>query len=241
MTTILGAGSVGYDDYQRIANYDSGELYSFTAPPSNSTFDSPVLPVLRWAYLAGSISMNTGPCVLTFTWSDDALGVDVVAQRTIILSQLITNKWQFRLLNLAPYVQIRQAPIGAANYGSNGRMYGSNRVSTLEAVPNNPILVNAQAVVCGVGATIFYPTDYYAGAVTVAYALPAANMSVGMQLLDTGGAWDSIFFTPATAGVLQTIVDTVVPAGAWRSFVINNSGGSQTCTVAITPSMTGSS
>jgi hypothetical protein len=241
MSPVLGAGGVGYDDYQRIQNYDSAILYSFTAPPSNSTLDSAVIPVLRWSYLEGILTPNTNASQLTFTWTSDAAGFDTIGVRKFNISPLITNPMQFRLSNLGPYVQIEQAPIAGLNWGCSGAMFGGNRQSLLEAIPQQPLVMNVQAATVGaVTQVFFYPTDYFAGPATLWYQSQFATGFIALQFLDATGTWDYVWQSATVGALLQNTALITLPLGAWRISSQNTTGAAGNFYLGLVHSTTGS-
>jgi hypothetical protein len=240
MSPVLGAGGVGYDDYQRIQNYDSAILYSFAAPPSASTLDSPVIPVLRWSYLEGILAPNTNASQLTFTWTADAGGFSTIGVRKFNISPLITNPMQFRLSNLGPYVQVEQAPIAGLPWGCSGQMFGGNRQSLLEFVPQQPTVLSVQNVNVVAGTSpVWYPTDYYAGPAKIWWQPLYTSGVVGLQTLDTANVWEYTW-QQVGGGIQSQNVDTIVcPPGAWRLITGNGSGANGTLFVVVAQSMSG--
>jgi hypothetical protein len=241
MSPVLGAGGVGYDDYQRIQNYDSAILYSFTAPPSNSTLDSAVIPVLRWSYLEGILTPNTNASQLTFTWTSDAAGFDTIGVRKFNISPLITNPMQFRLSNLGPYVQIEQAPIAGLNWGCSGAMFGGNRQSLLETIPQQPVALSVQNATVNAGTTsFFYPTDYYAGPATLWFVTGYATGGIALQWLDTSNVWEFAWQVLSGGTNFQNTALITIPLGAWRFAVQNTTGGNGNFYMGVAQSNTGS-
>jgi hypothetical protein len=236
---VLGAGAVGYDDYQRIANYDSAILYSFVAPPSASTLESSVIPVLRWSYLEGILAPNTNPSLLTFTWTADLAGLSTIGVRTFVISPLVTNPMQFRLSNLGPYVQVQQSPIGGLNWGCSGQMFGGNRQSLLEAIPQNNVVISQQAAAVGANVTqTIYPTDYYAGPMSVWVLPQMASSTVTLVYVSP-----TVLLPIVQVGMGGTNSENnftlVVPLGAWAIQFSNLTAAASTYYMVATTSSTG--
>jgi hypothetical protein len=238
--SVLGAGAVGYDDYQRIANYDSEVLYSFVAPPSSSSLQSPVLPVLRWSYLEGTLAPTVNPSALQFVWTSDAAGIDVVGTRQFIVAPAIANPLQFRLSNLGPYVNFEQVPVGGLNWGCAGSMSGGNRQSLLEAIPTQSVLIDQQAIaIAGNGQATIYPTDYYAGPMSVWFYPQFATGSLVLLGLTPANTWDNLNVYNNTVANPIVPLTWIAPFGAWRILVGNTTAGASTFYLAVTASATG--
>ncbi len=241
MSPILGAGGTGYDDYQRTQNWDSAELYSFTAPPSSSSLFSPVLAVPRWAYIEGYITVNTGPAGVSFTWFTDALGLDTTGIIQFVLSPLITAPCQFRFPNMGPYVQaaLGTPPIGT--WGATGRLFASNRVQSLTMIPQQPVLIDLQAFTLSTGGNPLYPGQYFAGPVSCWAQNGTGNtVLMALQYLTAAGNWDYLYQSASINSSPGTPFSFTTPIGAWRIFASATIGGAGNY-LAVTPAITGAS
>lgn len=241
MSPVLGAGSLGYDDYQRTANFDSGQLASVHSPPSASTLTFGPFNMSRWAYLAASISPNTNPFLIQLQWSADEAGFEPTGAMEFTITPSIGEAMQFRLPNLGAWVTVTFMALGGLNWGSDGFLYATNRVSPLVFTPEIALLIDLQSITIPTGFTQeFYPSGYYAGPVSLWFESNGNNNGYLFQYLSPGGAWNDFnVHTPPTAG--DTFASLVVPMGAWRVHIANSSGVTITYFLAVTPSLTGSS
>lgn len=238
MCPLIAAPNRGYADYQRVENWDSGVLISFSAASRNANLISSIQDVSRYAYLGGSMQETESQCSVLVQWFLDSNGTIRVGQRTFILTSLTTAIAQIRFPNLGPFVQVIVSPIGGATYTSPMTLFGTNRVHPLEFIPRNQALFNMQVFALAVGDNFFYPTDYYAGPVVVSYINAGAGQTVYHQILNPAGVWDYTEGHPVPG--TNYSYESIMPAGAWR-IDLNSTGVVGGLRFSVIPSTTGAS
>jgi len=241
MSPIQVTPNRGYADWQRISNFDSGILYSVTTPGNNAAGTSPTLDVSRYAFLGGQMGsiLNVSQC--NFQWFSDAATSITVGQQAMVFHPNVLNSARLRLVNMGPFLKTTLQPAGGGNYQMAASLFGTNRDSPLPLLPQFGLVLSSVSVGIGAGANVnVYPTDYYAGPVTV------DCLSAGGGVQFTANAWlptgvstfISETLTPA-AGVVGKLTFTA-PAYAWF-ITVNNPGAANTYWLSCAPTLTGSS
>lgn len=231
----------GYAPWQRISNYDTGELYGDNTALGSNPIATPVLDVSRFAYLGGFTTLGGGQMLMALSWTLDAAATVGCGQRTIPLDtgiDLLTH----RLPNLGPFVKVTWSPIVLDNnFQRKVVLFGTNRVHPLEFIPGSPTLIDLQNVAIAAGSTDFaYPSEYYAGPMQIGLYSSAGNTIATLEGLTPGGNWDILQQSPQiTAGAWQTLL-WVAPAGAWRLAIQKDATPGNFYAVAV-PSTTGAS
>lgn len=239
MSPLLAPPLRGYTDEQRLANYDTGSLYTHQTVNSNAIVPGPTLDVSRFAYIGGAATEALSSSVMNFQWALDAAFSQVTGNRQVILNSNIPGDAFFRLLNLGPFVGVNLNPIAGANRTQFVNVFATNRVAQLEFIPQAQTLISQQSVAIGASATVVvYPVDYYAGPVQLVLE---GNVSIQpvLQFLDTSGNWDSLWVVPPIAASVWTPFTVVTPPGAWRLEVINQTAGAGLYSAIMTPPTTG--
>ena len=241
MSPLVSAPNRGYADYQRVGNYDTGTLWTVDTGPGQTLVTSPVLDVSRFAYLSGHLTCNTNQCSCAVLWWADAAATISIGARVFRLSDQIGGTALIRLPNLGPYCNFQFTQAGAPTFAIRTYVIATNRVHPLEFIPGNPVLIDQQTAAIGASSTsTVYPSDYYAGPVSVWYLPAYASGDVNIQVLTSGGTWDYIArLANSAAGSFLTTM--IAPPGAWRVIVSNNTAGASTYTLGVTPPTTGAS
>lgn len=233
------SGTRGYQDFQRVQNWDSAILYTDNGLSLNPPIGTPILDVSRYAYLAGLDSISAGIAAAGFDWYSDAIGSHTLGHRTVPLSGSMGWPAQYRLPNLGPFVAIVwNSPSGPVPTHSSF-IFATNRFHPLELIPHGVNLIWTQLTAIAAGATLtIYPADYYAGPSLVWHNMPAL-LTAQWQYLDQGGTWFN--FAQLIGTGANAITNLTMPAGAWRLNLTNNDTVSRSPTLVQTPSLTGSS
>lgn len=237
--TLAPAGARGYAAWQRIANYDGPIVWQANQNPGTTGQTSPVLDCSRYAYVGGQLGESSSQALWTFNWYADAGGVTQIASRQFVL-YFRTEFAQIRLPNLGPFLKITIAPIpNGGTIASTGVIFFTNRVHPLEFIPTNPGLISQQATAINANTTnIYFPSDYYAGPVSVWASTNYATGLVDMDQMATDGTWQTVNqYKITTNGPVQQVM--IAPAGAWRVAIQNSTASASTFYLAVTPSVTG--
>ena len=236
--TSIGPG--GYPDGQRVANWDGPTLWSETTTPTNAAVASPVVNVSRYGYLAGFMDEFLSQSQVEISWFADRNAAISINRRQFVLTSQILHVASLRVPNLGPYAQVQVSAIGGVNYDFATLLFATNRTHPLELIPQSPVLIDQQNQAIAANATnTYYPSDYYAGPVSVWADVSQGPALVTLQYLTTAGSWDMIDQrTIAAAG--EQPFQMVTPAGAWRMQVTNQAAAAGAVFLAATPSLTGS-
>lgn len=238
MSPLVNSPLRGYADWQRIDNYDSGALFSESAAPHNGAWNTPAIDVSRYAYLGGYVSVAGVNVSATFRWYIDAALTTQVGERDIAYNSAVTGKQQFRIQNMGPFLQVAFTTITGASSVTQ-TLFGTNRVHPLEFIPATGYIwseVNHSVNTGGVlGVT---PTAMYAGPANLFWFSTVANWGVQIFQLVPFGT-DALLWSVNTVAGNQNY-QIVCPLPSWYVLVANNTGGTNSYDLAITPSITGS-
>lgn len=232
--------NIGYPDYQRVVNWDSGVIWQLPEQVITSAVTSNVMDVSRYGCLGGLIVPVTNDALITLRWFLDDLGLVGVGSRQFAVTPNIQNYCQIRFPNLGPFIQIEVSTFGGVNATISANFFATNRADMLELVPAAPQLVPYQGVsVPTTQGVTLYPLDYYSGParVWIYAASPAVAYLDGCNAQGQYGHFDQ---TPTVSGGAASM-NTIIPPGSWRIGLVNGGTATQTIQIAITQSYTGSS
>jgi hypothetical protein len=117
--------------------------------------------------------------------------------------------------------------------------FATNRISPTPVAPALPVLIDQQAAAIGGSAALgVYPSDYFAGPVSIWFDPQFASGYISLQYLTTAGTWDDITQLAWTAAP-NTVFTWIAPPGAWRILIQNETVAASTYYLAVTPSITG--
>jgi hypothetical protein len=202
-----------------------------TRYPASGTFD-----LSNYGYIGGIIGLNpSGDLshgVVTFFWTSDTAGQQIVGVQGMNLSSLIVSTNQLRLPNQGPYLYITYQPfLGPNPLAAN--LFPTNVGNVLQEIPGDTILIDeANRPLGAYTSTAIYPADYFAGEARLYLSAPAGVTVTlyGADLTDQFWPLDS-----TTNGSITT----VCPMGTWLVVVSNASSSQVQYTVAVTPLLTG--
>jgi hypothetical protein len=209
------------------------EHATVTRYPATGAYD-----VSAWHYIGGMIGIDPeGPHsrgTVTFFWTADAQGSQIVGVRSLPLSSAIPSTNELRTLNRGPYLYIKYEPwfrdlpgphrMAATLFGTNVGVDGA----AIQMPPGDNILIDEHDRPLTWREAI-YPAGYYGGEVLLHFHAPPGVEAVlyGFDLTDVW--WPLDRFTPGTHR-------TVVPNGTWFVFVLDTIGGRKVpYTLAVTP------
>lgn len=219
MSPLLSSPNRGYADWQRVENWDTGQLWAFSANNINATQISPVLDVSRSTYLGGWLANSFNLCRFQANWFLDQAATVGVGERDFILSQNIPNAAQIRIPNLGPFVQITLGALGV-NYSPQVEIFGTNRYHPLEFIPVWPVAINQSVVSIPANTTqTYWPNDYYAGPVSAHVQGQQAGQLQLWGYNQAGNAQQLDEYDPAANAA--TSVKMVTPPGPWFVTVKN--------------------
>lgn len=187
-------------------------------------------------YVGGVIGLNPlGPLshgIVTFFWSSDAAGEQIVGVQGMNLSSQIVSLNQLKVPNLGPYLYLTYQPIIGPN-ALAVNLFGTNIGTILPEWPGDTILIDEKnQTLAPETATAIYPCDYFAGPVRLSLMAPAGVTVTlyGADLTDHFWPLESLTNGSAT---------TITPMGTWLVVVSNATSGSITYTIAATPLLAG--
>lgn len=170
--------------------------------------------------------------VLTFFWTIDAAGQQIVGVQGLNLSSLIVSTNQLRIPNQGPYLYVTYQPfVGPNPLALN--LFGTNVGNVLQHIPGDTILLNEHNRTLGpYAATAIYPCDYFAGEARLYLSAPAGVRATvyGADLTDQ--------FWPLDATGPGSLT-TITPMGTWLVVISNSTGSAVSYTVAVTPLASG--
>lgn len=174
---------------------------------------------------SGSGAVSHG--VVTFFWTLDSAGTEIVGVQGMNLSSLIVSTNQLRLPNLGPYVYITYKPIIGPNQIAV-KLFGTNDSNRLPEIPGDTILIDESRTLAAHTAVTFYPDDYYAGWARVYLNAPAGVTATiyGADLTDQFWPLDQLSNGSMT---------TITPLGTWLVVVYNSNPQSVTYSIEVTP------
>lgn len=242
MSPINTAATRGYPDWRRIDDYDTGVIYSKTGVSGTAPINSGVLDVSRYGYLAGYINETQSGCLVTVKWFTDQAGTNQIGQQQFFLNFNISFWNQLRIPNLGPYVSIQAVKIGAAAFTFSAQIIATNRVHPLQSVPQYAANHDNQSVVFAAGVSTWWPSNYYAGPMTVYVHGGGAASNVQIQVPNSFSSFDVFWSVPFLTAATDYVWNTIAPMGAWNITINNGSGAAMNgCVLVTTPSWTGSS
>lgn len=241
MSPIAQPPSRGYNDWQRIGNYDTGLLYQNTLTNSNANFLGPILDVSRFAYLSGTMNETQSMSTVAVQWYSDDIQTQFMGQVELTLVSNIVPVAQLRVPNLGPFCVVEQSVIGVTRYTSTVNIFATNRVHPLELIPQFAPMIDRQAQPLGASSSaIDYPNGYYSGPAQLAVNC-TQNVQVAVRILSIVGTWDICWASPViTANNWFTAV-FYAPLSAWRVETINQTAVAATYYTIVLPATTGSS
>jgi len=220
MTPLVTAPARGYTDYQRLENWDSGVVWVLPCALGNATIFSPILDCSRFAYVGGHVYDANNQHIETYSWYSDKDATVTLGQRSFVVNSNVTTAAQLRLPNLGPFLQVRLAAIAAGLFQPCGALVFTNRPHPLEFVPSSPVLISRQVAALGAGATdTLYPSDYYAGPVSVWVQPSNAAFQFALKGADPAGT--DVFFDFRPLPVGNSTFNLVTPPGLWYVQVTN--------------------
>lgn len=237
MSPLVSAPNRGYPDWQRVDSWDSGIEYSETGAVHAVGWNTPVIDVSRFGYLAMLLSINSGNgFYATITWYADSAGTVPLAARTVVVDSSIPNGMQARLPNMGPFVQV-VFNLLFGGVTTTYRLWATNRFAPYEILPSQPLLVDEQNITLGSGVNAtYYFVDYFSGPVSAWFSSSNAAWGMRIDSLSPSFTWDAIF-SASLSQINYSVNFTVPPAPCRVSFA--NGGGGTTLYVAVTPSLTG--
>lgn len=220
------------------------QLSAWTCQPSPSRFPAVgTYDLSSYQYVGGTIGLNPAvPSVgqpaasgdlshgiVTFYWTSDASGLNIVGVQGMNLNSLIVSLNQIRLPNQGPYLYVTYKPVLGSNCLATN-LFGTNAAAAMAENPSDTILVDYRNQPLPPGAAVaWYPDDYFAGQARFYLdAPPGVTATIyGGDLADAWWPLDSVSGGNSTT--------TVTPMGAWLVVVENTTGGSITYSVSVTP------
>lgn len=238
---MLGAGPLGYKDWQRLTNWDDPVLIDQVTVKHTGLFQSPVLATARLAAVMGRMWVTTSPVQCTLEYFLDQAATKPCGKQTFVLDPTVSQLAQLKYPCLGPWLQISWQPKEEAeSYLLTARVFLTNRQHPLILTPTTPVLVNANPLVApGGGQVDAWPPSQYAGPIRIK-GFSSQSWTVWLQAEYTPG-----FFTVsevlAAAGNVNGFVTTIAPATAWKLTLINGGGAEANVNAVCWPSLTGSS
>lgn len=241
MSPLITAPARGYPDYQRIDNYDTGVIINEQTGVTSQQVSSNIEDVGRFACVAGSVQVATGPVLFQVAWYLDAAASILAGVRQFSLSEQITSNTLVHLVNMGPFVQVTAFPFGVTNYNLTALLFATNRVLPVEFMPERALLIDTEAVALNTGTNVnVYPGGGFAGPAMVGYNAGPVATTLQYQYLNDLNVWRFFRFENVVANTFTN--ETVVfPPGAWRINASNASGTNTTFNLKVTPSTTGAS
>jgi hypothetical protein len=237
----LAPANSGYPDGQRVENWDTQILYHDGGLNVNTSIQTGLLNVSRYAYLGGFDQAATLSLQATFLWYSDNVNFIPVGSRTFVLDSNINSRAQYRLPNLGPWATIVWTNITNGTPTHSSQIFATNREHPLEFIPAHVDLVNIQgSAIAGTTTQTVYSSDYYAGPVDVWFEAPAASWLLSFFYLDIHDNWVEFFQTPQSTAASDLQYKVVTPPGAWRVKVSNLNAAGGTYYLNVRQSQTGS-
>lgn len=237
MCPLVAAPNRGYNDWQRVNNYDTGILWSIAPVNQPGNEISPVIDVSRYARSCIQASLSGAGVVLVVQWFADSAGTVVIGERDIVLA----SGWptaQLALVNMGPFVKFAVEPFGGGNISGNVNMFASNRDFPSEMVPRQDLLIDAQQLTLPASGNVhLIPVDYYAGPALLLISC-TVTFSVGVYAVSQGNTLDQIFATNNLVASTNTW-EVNVPCQSFEVILFNATAGSGTYDAALTASHTG--
>lgn len=236
-------GSRGYEDYQRVSNWDAPILGEGTKTSLLENFPLEFKDVSRYAYLYLRIrptSAEKGLLLLHLDYWNHPLGGLNCGERDIVLTPEIKVPIQIRVPNLGPFVTIRLTRIEAAGGTCDFQIAPTNRYVPIEVIPSAPTLINEIAkVVLKAGNIKVWPLSYFAGPAVFYFSPAGEKFSLLLRYVDKLGEFHT-FSTLSPAAGSNTKENVVLPVGAWFAEVLNAGAADSQFDLSLIPSLTGS-
>lgn len=244
----LGAGELGYPDFQKVANWDGPVLAEsgLNEMPYATTF-----PVGPYGYLNGSINVLSAYALASFEWGPTAT-FPKLPTMSVIKRQLILGNGEagglkgssggalLRIPNWGPYCRLRVTQVGANNTLPHVTLAGTNRVSPYETLPATTPLVVASHVFAGAGVVTVAPAFFWSGPMRVVYFSEAAGIASTVRLnglLPPEGVETTFDFITVGSGV--TVFNLYAPFTTWW-LTVEAAGVNKTTSIVAQPLLSGS-
>jgi hypothetical protein len=236
--TPIGAGGLGYLDYQRTVNWDGPLLFSAQEKLLQEGQEYGNWDVSRYASLLARLEVFTNPIKVNLAWSTAGgpfSGLSAVRQ--FVLDPNILAPLQLLIPNLGPTVNMTTTTPVLQTAKLTANIHGSNRVSVLPFLAIKPHLLNVAHAFPVAGSFKAYPNSYYAGPAKVR---AFASEATGFFLLEAEiepNEWVFVESWETAAGAVKQL-DILLPGTAWRINMETLAKGEASLT--ITPALTGS-
>jgi hypothetical protein len=200
--------------------------------PASGTYD-----VKDWHYIGGMAGIDFyGPHsrgTLTFFWTVDAAGTQIVGVRSLPLTSAIFSTAEIRTMNRGPYLYLTYQPWFRDLKGPHRMamtLFGTNTglsQAEIQLPPGDNILIDERDRLLPVVEAI-YPAGYYGGEVLLYFSAPE-GVTATVYGFDLEDKW-----WPLDAFKGSGSYRTVVPNGVWFVFVHSTIGPTK-YTLAVTP------
>jgi hypothetical protein len=242
--TPLGTGPRGYDDLQRIVNWDSPVLTEAENRQFAAAFSTPIFDVGRYGYVlllvkSGLFAEEEEPLRFTTIWSVDSAGLLVQAGRSVVVDPLLKGSILVRFLNLGPFVKVTFFPKAALTQAVTYRLLGTNRFAPYEINPESAVLLNQSSALGAKAAVTIFPLSYFAGP---ALLRMTTGVTTGTFKVETATAIGTYVVTAEFRLAANTAQDSpvILPVSAFRVSMENSGAEAATHSVSLIPSTTGS-
>lgn len=238
----LGAGSYGYNDYQRIINYDGPVLLAETSAKAKGPKTFGPVNVSRWL----ATQIRVGPKeparngLLTCEWATEKTGGEPLGERQIPFTSHL-GIMQLLVPNLGPWLTVQ------LEWGGTGVTFvcsASNRLITPAGIvtPTVPVIipVSTHKLKAAEGVTV-YPASYAAGPIGVRLTASGKAASATLEALNPEGEWEAVTVRELAGTLLSESLSLIAPLGAWRLHVVNTAALEAEVTLAAVASPTGAS
>ncbi len=189
--------------------------------------------VCEWSHVGGVIGLDPSGAVshgvLTFLWTMDEAGDQIVGVQGINISSQIVSLNQLRIIHQGPYLHLTYQPFVGANPLA-ATLFNTTIGSPQPELAGDTILIDEKdRPLAAQTSEAIYPCDYFAGQVRVYLGGPATLKATlyGADLTDQ--------FWPLDIFAANVPVTTIVPLGSWMIVVSNPTPAAATYTLAVTP------
>lgn len=159
---LVAAPNRGYSDWQRIQNYDTGELYTVTNT-TTPTQTSTIQDVSRFSTLGQYITGSGGVLRINTVYYLDAAGtIPVGGKESFFPSGGAGGGVALRETIQGPFVKVQWATIGGGNLNNTFLIFANNRGIPPDVLTGIQMICSQQAVSAPVGLTA--PVTLGAGA-----------------------------------------------------------------------------
>lgn len=232
----------GYEDYQRLVNYDSANIVTESGTAIEKTKVLGRFFVSRFAFLVGKVQFASQPVEVIVKWFAAETGGEPVGERTFRMDNLTPTSADVCFPHMGPWMSIEYKPESqVTKYTPVVRLLNSNRAMPLGFIPRVPAVVAATPFkLAAKGTKLFRPEVYYAGPATlyVQSSKPAA-IAVSLLAMLKGFEYErfDIAFTSTTIGHFPVLLPFTA-----QEYEFENQGAEEgEYHFAIIPSVTGSS